>query len=68
MAAIGCLSSKQQEVIRLKFQGGLSYQEIANVMDITANHVGVLIHTALKNIREHMTGAETDSSEARAHQ
>lgn len=59
MAALGCLSSKQQEVIRLKFQGGLSYQEIANVMDLTANHVGVLIHTALKHLREHLTGNQT---------
>lgn len=52
------LPDKQQEVIRLKFQGGLSYQEIASVMDITANHVGVLIHTALKTIREKLCAGE----------
>src|SRR6185503_632600 len=48
------LPAKQQEVIRLKFQGGLSYREIAAVMDITVNHVGVLIHTGLKAIRERL--------------
>jgi RNA polymerase sigma factor (sigma-70 family) len=51
MQAMQELSDKQQEVIRLKFQGGLSYSEIASVMEITVNHVGVLIHTAIKNIR-----------------
>jgi RNA polymerase sigma-70 factor (ECF subfamily) len=46
------LPERQQEVIRLKFQGGLSYREIANVMDLTVTHVGVLIHNGLKAIRE----------------
>jgi RNA polymerase sigma factor (sigma-70 family) len=54
MAELACLPPTQQEAVRLKFQGGLSYQEIATVMDITANHVGVLIHTALKAIRERL--------------
>ena len=49
------LPERQQEVLRLKFQGGLSYTEIATVMDLTANHVGVLIHTAIKAIRERMS-------------
>src|SRR5438477_11827202 len=48
------LPEKQQEVLRLKFQGGLSYADIATVMDITVNHVGVLIHTAIKALRERM--------------
>lgn len=53
-AMLDSLPAKQQEVIRLKFQGGLSYREIACVMDITVNHVGVLIHTGLKTIRERL--------------
>ena len=62
MAALQTLSDKQQEVLRLKFQGNLSYQEIANVMDITANHVGVLIHTALKTIRERLACSDMKSA------
>ncbi len=50
--ALHKLSDKQQEVVRLKFQSGLSYKEIAAVMDITVNHVGVLLHNALKAIRQ----------------
>jgi RNA polymerase sigma-70 factor (ECF subfamily) len=52
LSAIDSLPDRQQEVIRLKFQGGLSYKEIAEVMDLTANHVGVLIHNGIKAIRE----------------
>lgn len=45
------LTARQQEVVRLKFQGELSYREIAEVMDTTVNNVGVLLHTAIKTIR-----------------
>ena len=56
------LSERQQEALRLKFQGGLSYREIAEVMDTTANNVGVMLHTAIKNIRTRL--AERSSSDA----
>ncbi len=62
IAMLETLTEKQQEVIRLKFQGGLSYQEIATVMDLTANHVGVLIHTALKSIREKLSVRDVNVS------
>jgi RNA polymerase sigma-70 factor (ECF subfamily) len=55
------LPDSQQEALRLKFQGGLSYAEIAQVMEITVNHVGVLIHTALKTVRERMKTSELNS-------
>lgn len=45
------LPLNQQEVIRLKFQGGLSYREISRVTGLTVSHVGVLLHTGLKTIR-----------------
>ena len=49
---VGTLPPRQQEVIQLKFQNDLSYQQIAEIMQTTANNVGVLIHTALKTLRE----------------
>ena len=49
------LNDRQRDALRLKFQGGLSYREIAEVLDITVNHVGVLIHNAMKNIREQLS-------------
>ena len=49
---VGTLPLRQQEVIQLKFQNDLSYQQIAEIMETTANNVGVLLHTALKTLRQ----------------
>jgi len=49
---VATLPARQQEVIQLKFQNDLSYQQIAGIMKTTANNVGVLLHTALKNLRQ----------------
>ena len=46
------LPSNQQEVLRLKFQGDLSYMEISQVTSLSVSNVGFLIHTGLKTIRE----------------
>jgi RNA polymerase sigma factor (sigma-70 family) len=51
MRIIATLPPRQQEVLRLKFQNKLSYDEIAEITKTTANSVGVLIHTALKTLR-----------------
>ena len=48
------LSENQQEVVRLKFQNGFSYREIAEVTGLTVSNVGVQLHEALKKIRERM--------------
>ncbi len=53
------LPERQQEVLRLKFQGELSYREIAEVMDTTVNNVGVMIHTAIKTLRERMDASSS---------
>jgi RNA polymerase sigma-70 factor (ECF subfamily) len=49
---VAALPARQQEVIQLKFQNDLSYQQIAEIMKTTANNVGVLLHTALKTLRQ----------------
>ena len=54
LAALGALPDKQQEVVRLKFQAGLSYREISKVTGLTTSNVGYLIHTAIKKIREQL--------------
>lgn len=48
---VATLPPRQQEVLQLKFQNDLSYQQIAEITKTTANNVGVLIHTALKTLR-----------------
>lgn len=54
LALLPSLPASQQEVIRLRFQGGLSYKEISGVTGLTVNHVGVLLHNALKSLREQL--------------
>ena len=46
------LSANQREVILLKFQQGLSYQEITKITGLTSGNIGFLIHTGLKRLRE----------------
>jgi RNA polymerase sigma-70 factor (ECF subfamily) len=46
------LSENQRECILLKFQQGLSYQEIEKVTGLTQGNIGFLIHTGLKRLRD----------------
>ena len=45
------LSENQRDVVRLKFQNGLSYKEISNITQLSVSNVGYLIHTAIKSLR-----------------
>ncbi len=54
MACIERLSPRQQEMVRLKFQDGLSYREIAVVTRASVGNVGFILHTAMKALRAQM--------------
>lgn len=45
------LPPNQQEVVRLKFQQGFSYKEIARITGLSVSNVGFLIHTAVSRLR-----------------
>lgn len=60
MKIVATLPPRQQEVLQLKFQNDLSYQEIAEITKTSANSVGVLIHTALKTLRHRYAEASRD--------
>ena len=49
------LPHNQQEVIRLKFQNGFSYQEISRITSLSVTNVGFILHTAIKALRQEMT-------------
>ncbi|MFG0329081.1 MAG: RNA polymerase sigma factor [Phycisphaerales bacterium] len=53
-SALQNLPDRQREILRLKFQAGLSYKEIAGVMGLSVSNVGFLIHTSIKALRESM--------------
>jgi RNA polymerase sigma-70 factor (ECF subfamily) len=48
------LPKNQKEVILLKFQQGMSYDEIHNLTGLSQGNIGFLIHTGLKRLREWM--------------
>ena len=57
---VATLPRRQQEVLQLKFQNDLSYQEISEITQLSVSHVGVLLHTALKTLRARHAEAARD--------
>lgn len=48
------LPPRQQEVIRLKVHGGLSYREISELTGLSVSNVGFLLSTGLKAVRSRL--------------
>ena len=46
------LPSRQQELLQLKFEAGLSYQEMADVTGLSKTNVGFMLHKAVSALRE----------------
>lgn len=51
MRLLATLPANQQEVVRLKFQAGLSYRGISEVTGLSVSNVGYLLHTAIARMR-----------------
>jgi RNA polymerase sigma-70 factor (ECF subfamily) len=51
LGALSALPPNQQDCIRLKFQQGLSYQEISRITNLSVTNVGYLIHVGIKSLR-----------------
>lgn len=55
LEAVGALlSENERNIIALRYWADLSNKEIAEVMGLTANHVGVVLHRALATLRKKM--------------
>lgn len=52
------LSEREQEIIQLKFAAGLGNQEIADIVDLQAGHVAVIVYRALRKLRARLEEAE----------
>jgi RNA polymerase sigma-70 factor (ECF subfamily) len=57
MTAFTMLPARQQEVLRLKFQNELSYQEISRITGLSVSNVGFIIHAAIKKLRAQLSSA-----------
>ncbi|MGZ3692672.1 MAG: RNA polymerase sigma factor [Bdellovibrionota bacterium] len=55
------LPPAQREVVRLKFQEDMSYQQISEVTGYSISYVGVLIHEAMIKIRKQYSKKEISS-------
>lgn len=49
------LDKRSRELVKLKFNEGLSYKEIAAKTGLTVSHVGYLLHHAIKAIADELT-------------
>jgi RNA polymerase sigma-70 factor (ECF subfamily) len=59
--ALKNLSTEQREVVLLREYAGLSFKEIANLIERPVGTVLSQMHRALKSLRSHLAGPETQS-------
>jgi len=57
------LPSNQQEVVRLRFEQGLSYRDIAAVTELTVTNVGYLLHMAIKTLRHQLAESNGEAAD-----
>jgi RNA polymerase sigma-70 factor (ECF subfamily) len=62
--ALASLSEREQEIIRLKFGGGLGNKEIAQVLQLKAGHVAVILYRALRKLRARLEQSDEFSDQA----
>jgi RNA polymerase sigma-70 factor (ECF subfamily) len=55
------LPENQREVLRLKFQSGFAYREIAEVTGLSVGNIGFLIHVGLKTLRGRLAPLSVDA-------
>lgn len=55
-AAIALLTLQDAQIFWLRFIEGFSYREIATALEITSNHVGVVLHRVQPKLVEHLAG------------
>jgi len=49
---VATLPSRQQQLLKLKFEGDLTYKEMAAVMKMSISHIGVQLHETIQNLRK----------------
>jgi RNA polymerase sigma-70 factor (ECF subfamily) len=52
LRALDKLEARERELIALRFDGGLSHAEIAEVLDITATNASTMVHRVVTKLRK----------------
>ena len=60
MEHVNTLPKNQQEVVRLRFHGNHSYQEISEITGLSVGNVGFILNAAMRNLRGKMERDEKD--------
>jgi RNA polymerase sigma factor (sigma-70 family) len=65
--AVAALPPEQQEAVRLRFQDGLTYRQIAEITGTSHATVGDLIHQGLRSVRRSMDDSDAVPGTHRTH-
>ena len=57
------LSERDQDVLRLKFEHGMSYREIGEALQLSESNVGFILHQAIRKVRRCAVAAEENAVE-----
>jgi len=60
MEHVKALPKNKQEVVRLRFHGNHSYQEISKITGLSCGNVGFILNAAMRHLRENMERDEQD--------
>lgn len=55
LAQISLLADREREIIGLKFGAGLGNGQIAKLLDLSDNHVAVILYRAMKKLRQRIS-------------
>ena len=58
LAQVARLSEREQEIIGLKFGGGLTNRKIAALLDLGESHVAVILYRAMRKLRRRLEEGE----------
>jgi RNA polymerase sigma-70 factor, ECF subfamily len=50
--ALGTLSAREREIVALKFHGGLSNGELAQVLGVSESNAGTMLHRVMEKLRK----------------
>jgi RNA polymerase sigma-70 factor (ECF subfamily) len=50
--ALGQLNGRERELVALKFHGGLSNRELAQVLGVSESNAGTMLHRAIEKLRK----------------
>ena len=60
MEHVKTMPRNQQEVVRLRFHGNHSYQEVSQITGLSVGNVGFILNSAMRHLREKMERDEKD--------